>query len=332
MKAVTDIDRQAAHWVARLDVLPRPAMLEAEFETWINADIRHRVAYLRHDAMWRKTQVMERLRPLQERPIDADLLAPASRRGWLAWRVAAAALMVISVALLAANVPELWGEQVYATGVGNYQRIYLQDGSSIEMNTDSKVRVRLTEHSRRVELLRGEAKFQVAHDANRPFDVVSAGNVVRAVGTAFSVRIRNDRRMEVLVTEGRVVVVPVKANKQVTTVMAAPRVAAGQAAIIAADAVTVEPLPAPVAARRLAWTAGKLIFDDDPLATAVAEFNRYNEIQLVVGNPAIGAVRVSGNFEVTNVQSFLAALQRVFAIHAEPDGNDTLVLVSDQSY
>jgi transmembrane sensor len=329
MNPAGDIEQQAALWVARRDASPRSAESEAEFQAWVSADIRHRVAYLRHNATWEKTLPLERLRPLSG-AIDPDLLAPDRVDRRPRWWAAAAALATICIALLA-SMPMLRGEKVYVTGVGSYQRIYLQDGSSIELNTDSKVRVRLTETRRLVTLLRGEARFQVAHAANRPFDVVSGGNVVRAVGTAFSVRVLNGRNVEVLVTEGRVVVIPAQVAAQTQSIAQAPRIAAGQAAMIASDAVTVAPVPAPAAARRLAWTTGKLVFDDELLATAAQEFNRYNKVQLEIGDRAVGQVRISGSFDVANVDSFLAALKRVFAIRAEPAAADRLILVQDPS-
>jgi transmembrane sensor len=210
------------------------------------------------------------------------------------------------------------GSGYYETVVGGSQRIGLADGSSVLLNTDSRLRVQLSAARRDVELIRGEALFTVAHDKLPPFYVSAAGTLVRAVGTEFSVRIRDDRTVEVLVAEGRVAVgVPdhnLKFAPPVLVASTAGVAAAGESAIVVGDTVSVRRPPATYVARKLAWTGGRIAFEGEPLTDAVREFNRYNRRRLVIVDPAIRQVQVGGIFEATDPESFLVALEKSFGV------------------
>ena len=140
-------------------------------------------------------------------------------------------------------------------------------------------------------LLRGEGRFQVAHDAARPFIVAAADAAVRAVGTAFTVRLREAAQVDVLVSEGKV------------AIAAAARAAARRRSPPATprwclpDRVSVSRVEPQLLERRLAWTSGRLEFRGETLAEAVAEFNRYNRRQIRLADPSLGALRVGGNFK-----------------------------------
>jgi transmembrane sensor len=208
MNTARNIDREAADWVIRRDASGDALMQQPEFQAWINADVRHRAAFLRLNAAWERSRLVERLRPL-DGPVDRHLLSPRPpvQRAWLSrWPLAAAASLLVIAGVSFWWVQTQAGWQTYSTQTGAFERVRLQDGSLIQLNTNSKVRVRFTATLRHVQLSRGEAHFTVAHDAHRPFDVRAADNTVRAIGTAFSVRLRTARQIEVVVTEGRVVV------------------------------------------------------------------------------------------------------------------------------
>ncbi len=172
------------------------------FEQWLQADIRHRVTYLRLEAAWRRGDRLRDLRPL-DRSINPDLLRPPRRYWTLA--IAASVLLALLVTGLFFADSQL-GWQRYETRIGGFSRIVLDDGSVIDLNTDSDVRVRIGSHKREVRLERGEGRFQVAHDATRPFTVSAANADVRAVGTAFSVRLHDSKQVDVLVSEGTVAI------------------------------------------------------------------------------------------------------------------------------
>lgn len=311
-----EIEQEASRWLAARDAGATSPAQTGEFNRWLEADIRHRVAYLRLEANWRRVARLKDLRPL-DRDVDPDLLKERHLRR--AWPWAAAASLLIALGLGGTWLyQQKLGWQTYETRVGGFSRIVLEDGSVVDLNTNSEVRVRLGA-VRELRLARGEGRFQVAHDAARPFVVAAADAAVRAVGTAFTVRLREDSQVEVLVSEGKVAIAAPHVPQ------AAPLVA-GHAALVSPDRVSVSVLPPQVLERRLAWTAGRLEFRGESLAEAVAEFNRYNLRQIRLADSSLGALRVGGNFKATDPESFAAALASAFNLHVEPAGTDAIVL------
>jgi transmembrane sensor len=311
-----DIEHEASRWLAARDAGATSPAQTAEFNRWLEADIRHRVAYLRLEANWRRIARLKDLRPL-DRDVDPDLLKERRlRRPW--------ALAVAATLLLAIGAGTFWfhqqkyGWQSYETRVGVFSRIVLEDGSVVDLNTNSRVRVRLGD-VRELRLLRGEARFQVAHDARRPFVVAANQAAVRAVGTAFTVRLRDSTQVEVVVAEGKVAI----AAPRVTD---APPLAAGEAAVVQPGHVSVSQVSPQTIERKLAWTSGRLEVRGEPLAEAVAEFNRYNLRQIRLASPALGSLRVGGNFTATDPESFAAALASAFNQHVDPDGSGAIVI------
>ena len=205
------------------------------------------------------------------------------------------------------------GWQRYETRIGGFSRIVLDDGSVIDLNTDSEVRVRVGSHKREVRLVRGEGRFQVAHDATRPFTVSAADADVRAVGTAFSVRLHDSKQVDVLVSEGTVAIAAARVTH-------APPVHAGEAAVVLPDRVSVSRIEPQQLERRLAWTSGRLQFRGESLARGR---QRIQSLQ----PPAIEAramphspqLRVGGTFNATDPESFAAALASAFNLQVDPD-------------
>jgi transmembrane sensor len=177
----------------------------------------------------------------------------------------------------------------------------LADGSVASINTDSQIAVRFAPEVRRIDLDKGEVWFRVAKDAERPF-VVAAGDVrVRAVGTAFSVR-RRDDGADVLVTEGVVEVWQVGQEAPRT------RVAAGAKAFVSehqpAQAVAAAPNEIDDA---LAWRRGEIVLNGLTLAEAAAEFNRYNGRKVVIDDPGLAGERLVGRFRADEPDNFAVA-------------------------
>jgi transmembrane sensor len=311
------IEQEASRWLATMDAGSPTVELETEFHDWIEADIRHRVAFLRLEETWRRSDRLRELRPL-DREVDADLLRAQSSR--VRWPLALAASFLL--ALLFGGyvfVQSQFGWNHYETPVGGFSRIVLEDGSVIDLNTNSDLRVRINSQSREVRLLRGEGHFQVAHDTSRPFVVSAADADVRAVGTAFTVRLHEAARVDVLVSEGSVAIAS-------SRVLHSPPVKAGEAAVLLPDRLSVSRVEPQQLESRLAWTAGKLQFRGESLRAAVAEFNRYNRRQIRLGDPALADLRVGGTFNATDPESFAAALTSTFSLRVEPGISDTIVL------
>jgi len=258
---------------------------------------------------------------------------PAGERSRM--RVSRRFAFAAAAALLVATASTWFITQwnTYATDIGERRSITLADGSTIELNARSRVRVKFSKLERDVELVEGQALFGVAHDASRPF-IVSAGNTaVRAVGTQFDVY-RKRSSITVTVVEGRVAVFgpaqPVALNPSPTTGEgSAPRVregraspsyaedprSAGEVFVSAGEQVTVteRPMPAPKRANvaaATAWTQHQLVFDGSPLSDVVDGFNRYNTRQIVIEDPALDDFHVSGVYSSTDPASLMRFLRQ----------------------
>ncbi|MES1194684.1 MAG: FecR domain-containing protein, partial [Opitutus sp.] len=246
-------------------------------------------------------------------------------------RAAAAAVVFLSLAW-----PRVPGENLHediVTTVGAFQKLDLPDGSVVQVNTDSAIEVQYTAGERRVRLVRGEAHFSVAKNPDRPF-IVSAGQVaVRAVGTAFNVRWRS-AAVEVLVTEGKVQVNDSVQGGSLLMPQAdteTPLLVAGERATIPTQAVTgraaaaVAPVAPVEVARALAWQERRLEFEDAPLSEIVAEFNRYNTHQLVIGDPRLEAKRFTVTFRADGYPALVRLLEGGNEVTAERSEGRTVL-------
>lgn len=201
----------------------------------------------------------------------------------------------------------------------------LPDGSLVALRDEARIASAFTIETRAVVLERGEAHFQVAHQAERPFVVTTRGVRVRAIGTAFSVRTSDDG-VEILVNEGRVAV------EREGDHPAAPRVelAAGTRIEMPALATAEPPRPLPVSAAemsgRLAWRVPRIDLSATPLAEALPLFNRYSRVRLTLEDPALGSLQLSGMLRPDTPDSLLRVLKNDFGIEAVPAGENHLLL------
>ncbi len=273
------------------------------------------------------------VRPAVEEPSDA---IEYKRRRWALPFAAAAAVVLAAVGAFAWFAYQRTDWHEYTTDFGGLSRIVLDDGSVVNLNTNSLMRVQLTPDLRHIVLERGEALFKVAHDKSRPFDVDAGSTTVRAVGTEFSVRVREPvettgggKDIEVLVREGRVAIDPPRSEKPRERATALPQststLSAGEAVRITATRVQtdlpqmqVQKVAEADVDRKLSWTEGRLWFERQTLKDVVAEFNRYNRRQMVIADPAIENLRIGGGFEATDPESFIAALERTLGVRAFP--------------
>jgi len=334
--APTDtIDAAAAHWLSRRDRGLTAAEQDAYLQ-WLAADPRHAAGIARLEKVWGVLDHLNEWRPAHSAAPNPDLLAPR-RRGKIYWLSTAALAAVAAVALVFFSVRPQPTEKASHRAIihPGPERLTLEDGSLVELNTGARVDVHFTAAERRVQLVQGEAHFTVAKNPNRPF-IVSADKVaVRAVGTAFSVSL-DQQEVAVLVTEGHVEVRE-RPRDQGPTRNPQPspiQLIAGQRAVIpllpeatAAErrAVEVSEVTPAQVERALAWQGMRLEFIDMPLRDVVAEFNRYNRQKLVVGDPATAAILVGGNFRADNVDAFVRLLNVSFDVAATPRG-DAVVL------
>lgn len=301
----TDADA-AASWVARMDSGAWSDADEAELQRWLAQDPRRHGLLLRTHALWQTPEIAPQEAPSQQIEADDDVFTERPslwrRRGVLGGLVAASAAGVVGALLFPGR------GVAYVTKVGEIRRVPLVDGSVMTINSGSTLQVRMAKRAREVELAEGEAWFEVAKDAARPF-VVAAGKVrAQAVGTAFSVR-KRDNGVEVLVTEG---VVETWSDEDETQRV---RLGAGQSALINEHAIVhYEATKASSVDRALAWRGGMIDLNGTSLADAAEEFNRYNERQIVISDPDAAGERFDGLFRINDPEAFAEAVRDVLGL------------------
>ena len=207
---------------------------------------------------------------------------------------------------------EHYGGEHYSTPVGGLRTLALADGSQVTLNTNTSLRVLLSETQRRVVLEHGEAFFCVAKDPSRPFAVDVAGQSVIAVGTQFSVR-RDVDDVQVVVTEGKVNLRQISDHsREAPTPLGEGAVALAHNAKVIVNRHSASDMQA-----LLSWRSGFLSFHDTPLSEAVAEFNRYNTRKIVIADASIANIRVGGNFRPNNADTFLWLLEKGFPVEVQ---------------
>ncbi|MBL8270123.1 FecR family protein [Steroidobacter sp.] len=293
----------AAEWLAKLQHGELSSADQAEFDRWMDANPAHAVAFARAEQAWEQAK---RLQALPKTNVSATKSAARPH-----WAIAASVLVAV---LGFAFWYFVWESRSYSTDVGERRSVMLKDGSQINLNTASRVEIDMSEQQRTVRLVRGEGLFKVAHDPTRPFVVMAGNTAVRAVGTAFNVRMRGEQLVEVTVTEGIVSV-------------GDRRISADSTAVVAAGAVSSATLEKDELHRRVAWREGVIELKGETLAQAVDEFNRYSKRKLVVADPAIAAIRVGGRFETDEADKFLNAITTSFAIRVVAAENDQVFLL-----
>ncbi len=208
----------------------------------------------------------------------------------------------------------------YATAVGERETIRFADGSQIELNTDTKLRAEVSSSRRKVWLDKGEAYFQIKHDASNPFIVIAGDRYVTDLGTKF--RIRRDRgRLEVALLEGRAQLETSDARAPKNPMVLAP----GDTVVATANSVSLTKTPSISLARELAWRHGIIIFNNTTLASAVAEFNRYNRKKIIVTDPAVAHRTIYGTFQTDNVAAFARLAHEVLGLHVDHHGEDIVI-------
>jgi len=311
------VGMRAADWVQRRNFWNWSEADQAELDAWLGEALSHRIAYWRFAAAFERTARLAALRSPTDEP------APKPRRKWLrAASAGAAALLLAAVLGFAVSVvlPELQ-EKTYATAIGERETISLADGSQIELNTDTVTRVRANANRRTVSLVKGEAYFEIRHDAARPFVVLAGGQRLTDIGTKFLVRRDADGGVAVSVMEGRV-----KLDAADHGAHAPPTfLAAGDNVLATANGVSVTRKPPRELFAELGWRRGLLVFQHTTLGEAANEFNRYNAEKLVIAESKTTALQINGTFRATDVEAFTSAVQEVFGLRVENRGGEIVI-------
>ena len=343
MTGADAIEGLAADWLARRDARAWSAADAIALDAWLAQDTAHRVAFLRLQAAWAQAGRLSALGagravgdgppPRQqdaglaanaETDLQALVFAPRAPR-----RRSRAGAFALVATLGACALAGGWAWRNFgaieaashATALGAVQAVPLADGSQATLASDSRIDVRLSRRERHIDLQRGEAFFEAAKDPARPFVVEAGERRVVAVGTRFSVR-RDGADLRVVVTEGTVRLEsdPVDGRSHPAALLPA-----GSIAIARPDGVLVRSLPLQEAAQLVDWRSGLLFFRDTTLAEAATEFNRYNARKIVIGDAAVGDLRIGGSFRWANAEGFVRLLEQGFPVKAEY-GRDRIVL------
>lgn len=328
-KLNSQVREAAVEWLlafceAEVDAAGREA-----FNAWLRTSPEHVRAYLRVSALWAEAGRIDQARKrsvdalvqqalagsnvVQLAPVERRIEAPRASR-LVTWSFPIAASLLLGVLGVFGGLQYL-KSPTYSTQIGEQRSVTLSDGSRIELNADSSIRVRFTADQRLVELTAGQALFSVAKNPQRPFIVRTGDTDVKVVGTQFDVY-RKGSQTVVTVVEGRVAVtgrdqasaIPTTSGASVEPVL----LSAGEQAVIRPSAV-IAPQPANVEAA-VAWTDGLLMFESTPLREVVHEFNRHNLKPLVIENESLQSLEISGVFPATGVKSVLSFLQRRFGV------------------
>jgi len=327
-----DIVAEASAWFIDFRAGDVTTSARVRFDEWLRRSPEHIQAYLEIAAGWAElptsdpqgridvSALIQRASESGDENIVA--LAPSSprpprRRRSLRVEAWAASLAGVALVIGLSVSAYLYEANSYRTGVGEQRTVRLADGSTIELNALSSIRVHLSRNTREVELTEGQALFHVAKDRARPFIVHSDGTAVRAVGTQFDVYRRHDGTV-VTVLEGRVAVAETNASSAAVGQRGTP---AAPLFLTAGEQVTVPPqelareslreAPKPKhtdVAVATAWVQKRLIFEDTPLADVAEEFNRYNTRRMVI-DPELQAIGISGVYSSTDPDSLLGFLR-----------------------
>ncbi|MDA8454347.1 FecR domain-containing protein [Acidovorax sp. GBBC 3334] len=333
------IEHAAAQWLARRESEAWDASGQVQLDAWLAQSTAHRVAFLRLEAAWREADRLRAIaaglpkggppvrgrftgRTLAAATHGESVRAPAlphamqhQRRWKLSLAVALAGGIFIAGALFLDHAPPEQRQQAnaYQSMPGALRSLSLADGSRSTLGSDTRISVELDRHERHIALQRGEAFFEVAKDASRPFVVQVGARRVVAVGTQFSVR-RDGDKLRVVVTEGTV---RLDADPNDGKPQPPVLIAAGGIAVAGPHGVLVRSSTIAEAEQQVDWRSGYLSFTDAPLRDAVAEFNRFNTRPLVLADPQLGELRIGGRFSWRNAEGFARLLEHSYPIRAE---------------
>jgi transmembrane sensor len=323
-KARRAIIKEASDWVVRLHEPGHAADERKQFVRWLKRSPLHVHEFLQTEADWLALEDIDAGHAIDIAALlgapdgtvvpfsGKDRAAPqrGARRGlFFPLGLAAAAALAAVLLLVQYVLPE-----TYATALGEQRTVVLADGSIVELNTQSRIRVRVTDDHRDIDLIAGEALFTVADDPARPFRVFSDSVEVRAVGTQFNVY-RQPAQTVVTVLEGHVEVRNREPDDRRESSAgagagspAAVGLAAGDRAVAHATAIARSAIENP--RRAVAWRERRLVFEDDPLADVAAEFNRYNSRRIVLDDDALAARRINGVFDADRPEAIVQFLVR----------------------
>ena len=336
--------QEALGWLVRREDAQWGAQDEVAFQTWLQVDLRHADAYARSEQRWGELDAMPgdlrarmHARLAQDKAqLSARDVPQAARRRFLAWPVVSGMAMAGIAGVGYMTWSHLQAQptsvQSMRTERGQQQNLTLADGSSVRMDTATQLEVRFYRQRREVQLLEGQAMFEVQQDG-RPFHVLAGRTRVTVVGTRFSVRytpsMPDNEGVQVAVEEGRVRVAALSAaevERGTYDLQAGDLLTAGQQIATNVQGTAASPVSAVSADGIAPWREQRVSFVDMPLSQALAEVERYRSTGLVVRDPKVAALRLSGTFDPMAVSALHKALPRVLPVRLQEKNGVTEVV------
>ena len=346
MPDMSIIYSEASEWVVLLEDGDVSSEHLADFKAWYAKSEKHREAFEERTALWNDFDHIVLLNDFAASDETAEILkkdsspflpAALGRRSFLS-AIAASFVLAIGTGVLflenAENIIKLPTE--FQTAIGEHKEIALSDGSTVNLNTDSKIQISYRDDARIVTLVRGEAYFNVERDPDRPFSVLARGKSVTAVGTAFTVRLLNEK-VGVTVTHGRVALFGGPQEEVITDTPSrllpkAPiaEIIAGQKAVFDKEIEHLDRVAPAVLARELSWRDGLLSFAGEPLSKVVSDVGRYTNITIEIEGDQFADLPISGYIKIGEYEEMFEALEIMAGLKAVKLSPNRVQLVSDR--
>ena len=338
------IEAEAAAWIARLDRGKLSGEECAAVREWIRRSPEHYSTISRFADIWSDLDGLAEI--LDEVEPDASIRevhpGPQPMVRFTPARVAVIASIIIAVVIgalfsntgnfRAVPTPDSKWQASYVTTIGEQQTVTLRDGSRVQLNTDTAVNIDFDDRQRKVRLVKGEALFEIIHNQTRPFLVYAGTNVIRAVGTAFVVKLI-ENEIEVTIREGRVELKSIKDASQNRVgnelIIASAVIDAGQTVKVNKEIQTLQEIATEEIDRKLAWRDGLIIFSGEPLDQVVEEISRYTSVSFVVTDPELNTLRIGGRFKIGETDAMLEVLETGFGVNVNRVSNDLVYLTAD---
>jgi len=342
------LEAEATAWIVKVDGGAMSEQDWAALNAWQDQSAQHREALRRASEFWDGLDVLKELDNMAKDGVIESAEDTESTNAWWDWAYGGSRLRLSAIALAATGlllavavvlqtfVFDFGRPGIYRTAIGEQRSVALTDGSEILLNTNTVVEVLYSDEARNVRLLKGEAHFEVAKDADRPFQVTTGQGAVQAIGTAFSVRLLEEK-IEVTVTEGNVEIRPYVADiRNIETpaisrrdVVETPnvlQVSAGQNAIFGLDIEQVNEISPVDLNRKLAWHQGMLAFEGAPLSQVVDDISRYTDVSIVIRDADLQDLPVGGFFKVGEVDALFEALEQGLGLRVSRVDNRLYVI------
>lgn len=327
---------EACGWLSRMDCGALSDQEKLDLNEWVNRSELHKTELARLAQLWDDiddaavndvpVEVASSYLDVYPQATSRESKKTPRRLGRFVISIAASMLILLTFGLFLHFHNMYQFESTngkYVTNIGGQQSVLLSDGTEVRLNTDTLIEVNYHDGERNIHLYKGEAHFDVAHDAEKPFTVKARKGDVTALGTVFSVRVK-DNRVNVLVEEGKVRIranentayipnevkqeQPTKLEEVVKNTIVVAN--AGNNVVFGEQEIeSIVQEEKEVLERKFSWRQGMLAFDDEPLSNVIEEVSRYTSNKIIIADPSIRSLRVGGYYPIGKIQTIFDALE-----------------------